>query len=232
MEFDPTDGSLYALSSIDETGASSTTLCRINLTTLSLEIIGTNAIRLASSLAIDGDGNIYTYSVQNDSFYSLNKTTGSAAFIGSIGFDAQFAQGMCWDPFQDRVLMSAFNNDTMLMELREVNTTTGSSSRIFPVFGPGTQVGWISVGGSTLSNQDFTSNKVAIYPNPASDKLFLQTDLTEDVINYKVYSIAGLQLANGTYSAVGIDLQTLAKGIYFLELNTVEGRSLQKFIVE
>lgn len=143
MEFDRTSGLLYAIKSgslytIDTTAMTSTLVGSMN--------IGTG---IAISLAIDGSGVGYIHNISDDMLYSVSLTTGAATVIGATGFDANYGQGMCYDPTTDSLYMSAFNNGTFMSEWRSVNTATGMTTLIAPITtvnDPDPQMGWASVG--------------------------------------------------------------------------------------
>src|SRR5690606_10700586 len=89
LEFNPVDGNLY--------GITTTSFYSIDIGAVSATLIGSLNLpvgALAIALAIDGDGNAYTYDIVDDLLYSINTATGAATSIGSIGFDANFGQGM------------------------------------------------------------------------------------------------------------------------------------------
>ncbi len=141
LAFNPVDGELYGLTttafySIDIGAVSATQIGSLNLPG------GT----LAIALAIDGDGNAFTYEIVDDLLYSIDTTTGAATSIGSIGFDANFGQGMAWDAETDQIYMAAFNGTLFDSELRSVDTATGNTTSLGTII-PGTlsQFGWVSI---------------------------------------------------------------------------------------
>ena len=123
LEFNPMDGILYAVSD--------TNLYSIDITEVSAAFIGSlGNTALAIALAIDGEGNAYTYDVVDDLLYSVDLTTGAATAIGSIGFDSNYGQGMTWDVNTNKIYMTAFNVGLFDSQLHLVNTTTGGTSLI------------------------------------------------------------------------------------------------------
>jgi hypothetical protein len=76
------------------------------------------------------DGQLYGYDIVDDNFYSIDKATGAATLIGYIGFDANYAQDMDFDPDTDILYMGAFNLTTFTGELRTVDLTTGLSTLV------------------------------------------------------------------------------------------------------
>tara|TARA_R100000306_G_scaffold6274_8_gene8761 strand:+ start:360 stop:3668 length:3309 start_codon:yes stop_codon:yes gene_type:complete len=140
LEFNPADGNLYATTTTD--------FYSIDIGGVSGTLIGTlgTSGAVAIALAIDGDGNAYTYDIVDDTLYSIDTATGAATSIGNIGFDAAFGQGMTWDVNTDQVYMTAFNNVLFDSELRTVDTATGATTLIGGME-PGTltQYGWVTL---------------------------------------------------------------------------------------
>ena len=140
MSTDPTSGTIYV-----NTG---TTLYTLDPDEPSVEEIGSFGVDFMIGIAVDGQGQMYGYSLTTDAFYEINKETGEATQVGSIGFDANFGQGLTWDTQNQVMLMAAFNNTSFQGELRTVNRETGSTELI-GVLGensPGgsNQLGWIA----------------------------------------------------------------------------------------
>nr|WP_277881362.1 choice-of-anchor D domain-containing protein [Hymenobacter cyanobacteriorum] len=70
--------------------------------------------------------------------------------------------------------------------------------------------------------------KVALYPNPAHSRISFAA---EAATPYRVLNQLGQPLLHGTTEAgpASIGLETLPTGLYFLELQTATGRTVQKF---
>ena len=64
-------------------------------------------------------------------------------------------------------------------------------------------------------------NDFTIYPNPASDILFIKT--IEQKVNYKLWTQSGTQVGEGMGSDK-IDISKLSKGCYFLEIIGIRPR--------
>lgn len=137
LEFNPVDGQLY--------GVTGTSLYRFDPEALTATFIGNLGTTVAIALAIDDEGNAYTYDLNDDSLYSVNLSNGTASYIGYIGFDANYGQGLAWDAATDTFYMAAFNNTAFRAELRSVNVSTGATTLV-GAFTPGTlsQVAWVS----------------------------------------------------------------------------------------
>ena len=73
--------------------------------------------------------------------------------------------------------------------------------------------------------------EIAVYPNPASDKLTIQMD--ENIAVVRCYSVDGQLLIEDRKGGEIIDVQSLNKGIYLLNVEMVDGSQLsQKFTIE
>ncbi|MBN1136126.1 MAG: hypothetical protein JXM73_06055, partial [Anaerolineae bacterium] len=124
---DPTSGMLYGSS----TNISTSSLLQVDPTTGVATLIGPitgSACNIA--IAIDGTGQVYGYDICTDDFWAIDKNTGAGTMIGLIGFDANFGQGMGWDPVTDQMYMAAFNFGTFQPELRVVDLTTGNTAMV------------------------------------------------------------------------------------------------------
>ncbi len=71
--------------------------------------------------------------------------------------------------------------------------------------------------------------KIAMYPNPVSEKLFIASEGIA-IEKIKVYSVGGKQVIETSVSENCIDVSNLSEGLYFIEISSLEGKSVQKFI--
>lgn len=83
----------------------------------------------------------------------------------------------------------------------------------------------------TAAVNDFTSSFVAVFPNPTSDKIIINTDFNN--CNYELVDVNGsiITSANFNYSTE-IDLSKNAKGIYFLKLKNKNEIITKKIIID
>jgi hypothetical protein len=84
-----------------------------------------------------------------------------------------------------------------------------------------------AIGIEQLENQ---SPKINIYPNPAINNLTingLSTNATAEI-----YDLSGKLLFNKQLNTNQIDINSLAKGLYFIKLSTEEGSVVRKFVKE
>lgn len=75
-----------------------------------------------------------------------------------------------------------------------------------------------------LSNNSFEEQTIFVYPNPFTNKLFIENNT---YINFEIYSILGTQVNKGVIMNNELNLSTLDKGIYFLRL--IEGNNSTVF---
>ena len=118
------DGTLYASS----TGSSISYLYTVNINTGATTVVGqiTNA-PVIIDIAINADGEMYGVDISSDNLMQIDPATGAGTVIGSIGFDADYAQGMDFEEVSGVLYLAAYNATTSQGELRIANTTTGNS---------------------------------------------------------------------------------------------------------
>lgn len=123
--WDSTTATMFAVG----TDISQASLYAVNLTTGAATSIGTFATMACTiALACDPTGQLWAYDICDDNLYTINKATAAETLVGSIGFDANFGQGMDYDEVNGQLVMTAFNSTTFQPELRLVNPATGATT--------------------------------------------------------------------------------------------------------
>lgn len=80
-----------------------------------------------------------------------------------------------------------------------------------------------------LSVSENNRTEFKIYPNPVSEALFITSE--KALINkIAVYSITGEKVLETKFMDDSVDVSSLQQGMYFLEIISETGRSIQKFI--
>ena len=145
---DKTTGQFYAIS----TNLKQSSLYLVDINTGATTVISPTGIPGAIDCAIDGTGQMYAFDIVNDEAFMIDKTTGASTLIGSIGFDANYAQGMGWDPLSDNIYLAAYNNATGAGEFRIMDRVTGNTTLIGNFAGetdalafPGGGSTWLSI---------------------------------------------------------------------------------------
>lgn len=80
-----------------------------------------------------------------------------------------------------------------------------------------------------LSTPDLFASTLVLYPNPTSDRFYLNTT---DAAKVTISDISGRQVLSQIYSASGITVSQLPAGIYGVEIETTTGKSAKKLIVK
>ena len=221
LEFDPTDGLLYALS----TDAVVTTLLLINVVAIAATVIGVTGMTLGIALAITVAGALFALDIDNDSIWSINKLTGLAILIGAIGFDANFGQGMALSYVAGVILLAAFNNTVFDSELRIVNTVTGLTTLIGIILVAATsQFAWIGNPVPELSVTDHLNKLFSMYPNPTGDSVYVQAN--ERIESVSIFDMYGRRVMYQPVDALTseLDLSHLSSGQYVCSA-VVNGKS-------
>ncbi|HEY1044889.1 MAG TPA: T9SS type A sorting domain-containing protein, partial [Bacteroidia bacterium] len=85
----------------------------------------------------------------------------------------------------------------------------------------------------TSINSSEVANSTIVFPNPATETIFLKTDAIGIL---KLYNTFGQVVLNQNIDAstndAGISLQDISKGIYFIEFTTDEGIFTEKILIE
>jgi hypothetical protein len=85
--------------------------------------------------------------------------------------------------------------------------------------------------GSTGINEEFEGTSISIFPNPASDVLYIETEA--DVQNISLYTMTGQLLRSITVvdERTTIDVSELQSGVYFLSIENEDNVITKKVII-
>jgi len=218
------NGDIYA---IGTNGMNSSHLYKLDPMTWGTTMVGgNNGLTLPLCLGRDALDNLVVLDGDDDNVYGVNAASGVINLKGPAGFDANFGQGMAYDPVSDMILLSAFNNSTFDSELRSLNPTTGATTLIGTIT-PGTldQFGftdWFDQDLLGSSTEVFDSFQY--YPNPAHEVLNLNAAVQIDRI--AIVDITGKQVMQQAIDALNaeINIAALSEGMYILNVQ-IDGRS-------
>jgi hypothetical protein len=90
--------------------------------------------------------------------------------------------------------------------------------------------GCANVNCTPLAIQENTNdiiNELEIYPNPATDKIYIKTKPTEVIKNIRLFDIRGTAI-KAQITGNEIDVSMLANGLYIIEITNVQG-NIQRF---
>ncbi len=86
-------------------------------------------------------------------------------------------------------------------------------------------------GSGNVSTNKFNKLTVNVYPNPTTDIVTIETD--ENLFNYSVYDINGLEIQTGIFGSTNqINLQSASNGVYFVKVSTTQGSSATVKVVK
>jgi len=88
---------------------------------------------LVGALAVDSSGLMYGIDLVADDFVAIDKTTGAAQVIGSLGFDANYAQAMAFDDYTGTLYYAAFNNSVGEAEMYTIDPPSGALTLVSPI---------------------------------------------------------------------------------------------------
>jgi Secretion system C-terminal sorting domain/Matrixin/IPT/TIG domain len=92
--------------------------------------------------------------------------------------------------------------------------------------------GYIGIScGPNLSIEDPDITKLTIYPNPASEILYI-TNLSINTANFSILDIQGKVLKKGSLSNGLVSILELAQGVYFIKISEENKHTIKKFIKE
>lgn len=112
--------------------------------------------------------------------------------------------------------------------LSELSTTTIGYSEDFRYDHASFSIDDLTVTASPLSVFDQPAFEFSVYPNPATDQITFNTDKKID--QALIYNVLGDLIATSTPVQGRCDLSGIAKGVYFLELRSEAGSSIQRFV--
>lgn len=125
MAWDDVQGLFYLVTTNLTTSILSTLDTSGNITT-----VGPLSHLCVIALGINNAGDLYGYDICTDELISIDPAGPSSSSIGPLGFDANFGQGMDFDPSDDTCYLYAFNGTSFAAELRTCDTGTGATNLV------------------------------------------------------------------------------------------------------
>lgn len=146
----------------------------------------------------------YSYDPPNDSWAKISTFTGgSRAWASAASNGTKAYFGFGWD------LGSNVYNDLWSFDASQV---------------------------SGIESAKTSSKIINIYPDPAQDYLYVSTQDNRNIKSFSVFDLAGKNLKtvypNGRAGQIKIDVSGLAKGVYFLNINSGQAVECKKFVVD
>jgi hypothetical protein len=130
LAFDPTSGNAY-ISVTNGTPVTSASLYTLNITTgvatLLGPIVASGDPPAIVDIAFSNQGKLYAHDVSGDRILLINTLTGAVTEVGATGLDANFAQGMKFDPTTDILWMAGYLGGGQA-RLARINTLSGTAT--------------------------------------------------------------------------------------------------------
>lgn len=117
---------------------------------------------------------------------------------------------------QAQVICSYISDPTGLTEINNNNEDCNSADEVYAICTVGVE-------------ENDRNNEVIIYPNPADNQLFIQSEKEIELI--KIYNLQG-QVALQTLSKTLLDISSLSSGIYFIEISTDTEIFRKKLVIQ
>jgi len=189
----------------------------------------------------------FTSQLKTDTvLFTANYTVGNSLGFNSSSFDGNF--------WMDDVTIYEVNADTSVTNPHTISKlfmNPSSSSIILPTAGKFRNLDGTIVN-TNLTLQPFTSivlkdlsaritsikkkiqdrTDIIVFPNPATDKIFIQQGTLTSQASVKILDIRGVELYNSVYSEGGISIPgQWANGMYVLIYSIGDNQSISKFVI-
>ena len=87
-------------------------------------------------------------------------------------------------------------------------------------------------GSSPLGQEEFSTNKIVLYPNPASEQLTISNIDLSTIKNVSIVSMLGKVIKNVKLTNDTISIASLSEGIYILAIETIDGKKYTERFVK
>ena len=82
-----------------------------------------------------------------------------------------------------------------------------------------------------LSTEDATLTGLSVFPNPAQSSVAISLANSDSIDQAVIYNTLGQEVVRSSTSAT-IDISSLSKGMYVVEVTTPLGRGIEKLLVD
>lgn len=97
------------------------------------------------------------------------------------------------------------------------------------VYNPSVDQGLEIIEGVSVGVEESSANTMSVYPNPATDQLFVRTNDQIFGTEFQLYSGTGALVQSGTMNNAFLDISELSEGVYILSMELNTGRQMQRF---
>ncbi|MCF8374088.1 MAG: T9SS type A sorting domain-containing protein [Bacteroidales bacterium] len=229
MSYDFTNNTLYGITFEVLPTDTTAVLYTIDLQNAQLTQVGLTNAGVLINLACDSLGNLFSIDILTDMFGSLDKSTGLFTPLFPISFNATYAQDMEFDRYTNTCYMAAYNGTNLQGEFYRIDVSSKTLTLIDTISG-GSQITGFAIPfdpSDSIGAADPVSLK--IYPNPSGDFLYLLSQ--ENIKQLRLFDGTGklILVENMENSFYEVNLQSLGKGLYIIEIATEKGTVKRKF---
>lgn len=149
--------------------------------------------------------------------------------------------------YTKRFWISWLDHDNYVALIEGIGSTFGAFAVLLPPFESGSSLGCVNANNQTvwpsdtnecklISNVDdiFIQTRVFVFPNPASDKIIIETSTTARKSQFSIMNLNGQEFITCQISELKkqIDISNLPNGVYFVRLTNDKSVEVGKFIKE
>lgn len=132
-------GNFYAVA----TNGSNSNVYKIDPVDGATTLVFNTSLPAVISGTFDSDGNIWFFEIVTDDIYKLRLSDMSLEYVGSAGFNGNYAQGMGYDSETDAIYLATYQ-DSVGPQLRMLNRITGEATYLADLPGETTAFGFPS----------------------------------------------------------------------------------------
>ena len=140
IAWDASTGILYGMAYAQTRSGLTSFLYTIDPVTAATTLVGpvtgigdpTNGT-LVVAIAVDSQGSLYGIEIVADDFVAIDKTSGAASVISSLGFNANYAQGLDFDDYTGTLYYAAFNASSAEAEMYTIDPISGALTLVAPI---------------------------------------------------------------------------------------------------
>jgi plastocyanin len=175
-----------------------------------------------------------TWTINNVSFAfnpsSITIVTGDGVnfVLGSIHNAAEVSQ-VTWNANGNAPLPGGFSVPFGGGAVLPAKLTVGTHWYVCEPHASSGMKGIIIVSNTTGINDINSQENYSVYPNPASDLIQLKANLNSPGTDYFLTDMGGRQIITGKLNgeSTNIDISSLRRGIYLLQVNGIKGRAIR-----
>lgn len=185
------------------------------------DIVGEYVLERSGRISLSADGTILAIGAPGGSF--SDNTTGQVRIYKNVSnIWVQIGSDIDGEDTSDYFGGSvALSNEGTKLIVGAVTSITSTTKK-----------GYVKVYDLTdaLSTDNFAKPNFNIYPNPAKDIIHIALEDDLQLENVTIYNNLGQEVK--TVNQSKIDISSLAKGLYFIEVHTNQGKASKKVVVE